>query len=186
MSDLESLRQRAVTRWRGTRFEDFRQGQSFEHHWGRTMTAADSITFTTLTLSYNPLYFNREFALSQGHPDLVINPMLVLLTAIGLSVEDLSEGGAPRARQAAVDPGSRRMAGGFLGIDDCTFARPVYPGDTLRVRSTVSAVRQSASRPGSTIVTWHSECLNQHDQVVADYHRSNMMATGPADQQGQP
>jgi itaconyl-CoA hydratase len=185
MTDLESLRQRAVTRWRGTKFEDFSVGQPFEHHWGRTMTAADSITFTTLTLSYNPLYFNREFALSQGHPDLVINPMLVLLTAVGLSVEDLSEGGAPRGRQAAVDPGSRRMAGGFLGIDDCTFVRPVYPGDTLRVRSTVTAVRRSASHPGSGIVTWHSECLNQDDQVVTDYHRSNMMAAGPDPQEQQ-
>ena len=40
--------------------------------------------------------------------------MLVFATVFGLSVEDLSESG-----------------GAFLGVEDLTFAKPVYPGDTL-------------------------------------------------------
>ena len=65
--------------------------------------------------------------------------MLVLCTVVGMSVEDLSEYG-----------------GAFLGVEDCTFHRPVYPGDTLTARSTVAAARPSNSRPGG-IVTWHTE-----------------------------
>ena len=54
------------------------------------------------------------------NPNAVINPFLVLCTVVGLSVEDLSEAGGP-----------------FLGIDELTFHRPVYPGDTLTARSDV-------------------------------------------------
>jgi acyl dehydratase len=144
---------------KGHSFEQFHVGQTFNHHWGRTLTAADSILFSTTTLAYNPLYFNAEHARAEGHPDLVVNPMLVLCTAVGLSVEDLSEAGGP-----------------FLGVDDLTFRCPVYPGDTINSRSTVVAVRESQSRPGFGIVTWRTEATNQRGEIVLDYQRSNLVA----------
>jgi acyl dehydratase len=85
--------------------------------------------------------------------------MLVLSTAVGLSVEDLSEGGGP-----------------FLGVDRATFHRPVHPGDTITARSTVAGKRESASRPGYGIVTWHTEAFNQRGERVLDYQRSNLVA----------
>src|ERR1051326_9390546 len=75
---------------KGHAFEDFREGQNFEHHWGRTLTEADNALFTTLALRFTPLYFNAQYARAHGHPGLVIDPLLVLCTAVGLSVEDLS------------------------------------------------------------------------------------------------
>ena len=144
---------------KGRTFDDFHVGQQFVHHWGRTITEADNAIFTTVTLAYNPLYFNAVYARSQGHPDVVVNPMLVLCTIVGLSVEDLSEAGGP-----------------FLGVDDLTFHGPVYPSDTLTARSTVTSARASDSRPAFGIVTWHSEGLNQHGEVVIDYKRSNLVA----------
>jgi acyl dehydratase len=156
MSDFDPGTFRLVRRGRG--FEDFRVGQHFQHHWGRTLTNADNAIFTTTTLSYNPLYFNAEYARAAGHPGVVINPMLVLCTIVGLSVEDLSEAGGP-----------------FLGVDELTFHRPVYPDDTLTARSTVMATRESESRPGFGIVTWHTEGRNQRDELVVDYTRSNLV-----------
>ena len=144
---------------KGNRFEDFEVGRVFEHHWGRTLNEGDNSLFVTTTLAFNPLYFNREYARAQGHPDVVVNPMLVLSVVVGLSVEDLSEGGGP-----------------FLGVDDLTFHRPVYPGDTLRARSEVVACRESGSRPHFGIVTWHTEGFNQRDERVVDYRRSNLVA----------
>src|SRR5690349_2909480 len=96
---------------KGRAFEDFHEGQVFEHHWGRTLDAGDNSLFTTVTLGFTPLYFNAEYARAHGHADVVMNPLLVLCTVVGLSVEDLSEAGGP-----------------FLGIDKVEFHRPVYPG----------------------------------------------------------
>lgn len=143
----------------GHQYEDFWPAQVLGHHWGRTMTAADSIAFSTATCAWNPLYMNAEYARAHGHPDVVINPMLVLCTAVGLSVEDLSEAGGP-----------------FLGVDEASFNLPVYPGDTITASSTVVDKRESASRPGTGIVTWRTEVRNQRQQVVLEYRRTNLVA----------
>jgi acyl dehydratase len=144
---------------KGNSFEEFTPGRAFQHHWGRTLTDADNALFTTVTLAYNPLYFNAEHARANGHSGTVINPMLVLCTVVGLSVEDLSEAGGP-----------------FLGVDDCTFHRSVYAGDTITASSTVVEARESASRPESGIVTWHTEGRNQRGELVIDYRRTNLVA----------
>ena len=144
---------------KGNHYEDFELGRVFPHHWGRTINEGDNSLFTTLTLSYNPIYFNREYAQAHGHPGIVVNAMLVFLTVFGLSVEDLSEAGGP-----------------FLGINNLEFRRPVYPGDTLTARSTVVSKRESASRGGFGIVTWRTEARNQRDEIVLTYERTNLVA----------
>jgi acyl dehydratase len=154
----------APLKWRkGHHFEEFSIGQEFHHHWGRTVNEGDNSLFSTLTLSYNPHYFNAEFARAHGHPGTVVNPMLVFLTVFGLSVEDLSEAG-----------------GLFLGVDDLTFAQTVYPGDTLAARSTVVDKRESDSRPDTGIVTWHTRGFNQRGEQVIDFRRTNFVAKGKA------
>jgi acyl dehydratase len=144
---------------KGHSFEEFREGQVFEHHWGRTINAGDNSLFTTATLAHCPLYFNAEYARAHGHPDVVVNPMLVACTVVGISVEDLSEAGGP-----------------FLGINNLEFHRPVYPGDTLTARSTVVSTRESASRGNFGIVTWRTEARNQRDELVISYERTNLVA----------
>lgn len=143
---------------RGNRFEDFEEGQVFEHHWGRTLTEADATLFSALALRYTPLYFNREYARAHEHPDLVVDPLLVLCTTVGLSVEDLSEAGGP-----------------FLGVNDVRFHRPVHPGDTLSARSTVLSTRTSEKRPQFGIVTWRTEGFNQDEEKVVSYERTNLV-----------
>lgn len=144
---------------KGNVYEDFEVGRVFDHHWGRTITESDNTLFTTLTLSYNPLYFNEPYARENGHPRVVANPMLVFCVVFGLTVEDLSERG-----------------GAFLGVDELTFHTPVYPGDTLTARSTVVSMRPSSSRPSEGIVTWHTEGFNQAGTRVIDFNRTNLVA----------
>lgn len=148
---------------KGRSLEEFAVGGTFEHHWGRTLTEADNTLFTTTTLAYSPLYFNAEYARDEGHPCAVVNPMLVLCSVVGLSVEDLSEAGGP-----------------FLGIDELTFHQAVYPGDTLSASSTVVSVRESESRPEFGIVTWHTEGRNQRGELVVDFKRSNLVGKSRA------
>ncbi|GGC59471.1 hypothetical protein GCM10010994_17770 [Chelatococcus reniformis] len=119
---------------------------------------SDTVLFTTLTLSFNPIYSNRAFAKAHGHPDIVVNPLFVFNTVLGLSVEDCSEIGGP-----------------FVGVGKLTYHEPVYPGDTITSRSTTVACRLSQSNPSSGIVTWHTEGLNQDGRRVIDFERSNLV-----------
>jgi acyl dehydratase len=162
----EDLRARARKLPKGNLYEDFTVGRVFQHHWGRTIGESDNTLFSTLTLSYNPLYFNAPYARAHGHRQPVVNPMLVFLTVFGLSVEDLSEAG-----------------GLFLGVDNLTFYGRIYPGATLIARSTVVDKRESASRPDSGIVTWHTEGFlgdqlpanEDSSRRVVDFRRSNLI-----------
>lgn len=156
---VDELRSRARHRPKGNYFDDFELGRKFDHHWGRTLTQADNIIFSSLTLHYGPLYLNEVYATQQGHNGVVLNPYLVFLTVFGMSVEDLSEAG-----------------GAFLGVDDLTFHQTVYPGDTLTARSTVVALRESGSRRDAGIATWHTEGHNQDGVRVIDFRRTNMIA----------
>jgi itaconyl-CoA hydratase len=144
---------------KGHSFEDFHEGEVFEHHWGRTLNAGDNSIFTTVTMSHCPLYFNAEYARANGHADVVINPMLIACTVVGISVEDLSEAGGP-----------------FLGINGMEFHRPMYPGDTISARSTVLSKRESQSRGNFGIVTWRTEGRNQRGELVISYERTNLVA----------
>jgi len=144
--------------WRkGNGIADFEVGKTFDHHWGRTINSGDNSLFTTLTQMYNPIYFNEPYAREQGHERIVVNPLLVFNTVLGMSVEDLSLGGP------------------FVGIDDCVFHQPVYEGDTLTSRSEVVNKRMSQSRPGAAIVTWRTEGFNQRGEKVVSYTRSNFL-----------
>ena len=144
---------------RGNQFEDFEVDQVFKHHWGRTLTAGDATLFSSVALRYCPLYVNAEYAKSEGHRDMVVDPMLVLATVIGLSVEDLSEVGGP-----------------FLGVNEVEFGADVYPNDTITCMSKVIDKRQSASRPDTGIVTWSTSAKNQSGKVVVKYQRTNLVA----------
>lgn len=157
-TEAAALRERAVLWRKGHSFEEFSPGRVFVHHWGRTITQADNTVFTTLTLHYNPRYFNAEFARAEGHPDVVVCPMLVFNTIFGLSVQDLSEAG-----------------GMFLGIDDLTFHAPVYPGDTLTATSEVLECRESRSDARHGIVTWHTRGFNQRKEPVIEFKRTNLV-----------
>lgn len=150
---------------KGRVFDEFELGQTFPHHWGRTVLASDSMLYTSLALNYNPIYLNADFARAVGHPESPVNPYLAFLVVFGLSVEDLSEGSAE---------------GAFLGVDDLTFFEPVYPGDTITASSEVVGKRPSKSRPGSGVLTWRSTGVNQAGATVLAFSRTNIVGGTPS------
>jgi acyl dehydratase len=154
----EDFRERAKLRPKGRLYEDFEVGQRFVHHWGRTILESDTTLFTTLTLSFNPLYFNREYAKAHGHPDIVVNPHLVFNVVLGLSVEDLSEIGGP-----------------FLGVYDLVYDRAVYPGTTVVAKTETIEKRLSSSDPRNGIVTWRTEGFDNDGKRIVGFRRSNLV-----------
>lgn len=142
----------------GNCYEDFEIGRTFQHRWGRTITDGDNARFTTLRINRNPLYFNEEYATAHGHDGVVIDPLLVFNTVLGLSVEDLSERG-----------------GLFLGVDNCTFHGQLTVGSTLTAESEVLDRRESESRPAFGIVTWRTRGYTGDGELLIEYERTNMV-----------
>lgn len=159
MSDfVQELKASATFKPRGRIYEEFEVGEERVHHWGRTITEADAVEFAHSTLAYNPLYFNREYAKAHGHPDVVVCPQLVFNVILGLSVEDNSES----------------LGGPFLGVSDLHYHKAVYPGDTLVASSETLDKRLSANNPDRGVVTWRTRGVNQHDECVVEFTRSNL------------
>lgn len=55
------------------------------------------------------------------------------------------------------------------GFKDLKWLRPVYAGDTIRYRSTLTNKRASASRPGRGIATHHNTAENQRGEPVFEF-----------------
>jgi acyl dehydratase len=146
-------------------FEDFEQGQTFEHHWGRTITPGDNSLFSTLTITANPIYFNEHYAESLGHDGAVVNHLLAFNVVFGMSVQDLSEAG-----------------GAFLGVQNLRFHETVYPGDTLYANSEVLETRESESRPHQGIVHWYTEGVSPDGTLLLEYERKNLVERRPTDE----
>jgi itaconyl-CoA hydratase len=154
---------------RGRFYEDFSVGARFQHHWGRTITEGEASLFTTWTMNFNPLYFNRIYAQSLGHPTTPVNPLLAMNVVFGLSVEDLSE-----------------QALAHLGYWGMKFQEPVYPGDTLFAESEVLSLRPSESKSDRGIVHVRTQGLNQEGRAVLQYERKILVKKRAAFAKGVP
>ena len=65
------------------------------------------------------------------------------------------------------------------GIDELRWLRPVRPGDTLRLRITVTEARRSRSKPDRGLLTSFVEVLNQDNAVVLTMRPMNLVRCRP-------
>ena len=147
----------------GKYFEEFSVGQVFKHQPGRTITEMDNVLFTTLTMNPQPLHLDEEFAKQTEFGQRLVNSLLTLGIAVGLSVADTTLG--------------TTIAN--LGFDKVEFPKPVFHGDTIRVRTEVAASRLSKSRTDSGIVTFRHVAFNQRDEQVCVATRNALMLLRP-------
>jgi itaconyl-CoA hydratase len=149
---------------RGLWFEEFDEGARYLHRPGRTVTEADNVLFTTLTMNPQPLHLDEEYAAGQPFGQRLVNSMFTLSTLVGQSVGQLTLG----------------TLVANLGFGEIAFPAPVFVGDTLYGESTVEATRLSSSRPGEGVVTLRHLARNQHGEVVASCSRSMLVWTREA------
>src|ERR1051325_11692043 len=76
----------------GLYFEDFSEGQVFEHAMTRTVTEMDNVLFTTLTTSPQPLHLDAEFAKATESGRPLVNSIFTLGLVIGMTVGDTTLG----------------------------------------------------------------------------------------------
>ena len=141
---------------RGLYFEEFEEGVRYLHRPGRTVTEADNVLFTTLTMNTQALHLDAAWAATQPFGQRLVNSMFTLSTLVGASVAQLTQG----------------TIVGNLGFADVVFPKPVFVGDTLYSESTVRGARLSESRPGQGVVTLEHTARNQDGVVVATATRS--------------
>jgi acyl dehydratase len=68
---------------------------------------------------------------------------------------------------------------GSPGVDQLRWLKPVYPGDTLRVRLTVLEARPMASRPQVGLVKSRWEVMNQQGDIVLTMEGWGMFGRRP-------
>ncbi|MEF3120593.1 MaoC family dehydratase [Kocuria flava] len=153
--------QRKVVRQRGLWFEEFEVGTVYEHAPGRTLTEADNVLFTTMTMNTQSLHLDAAWAARQPFGQRLVNSMLTLSTLVGASVAQLTQG----------------TIVANLGLEEVRFPAPLHHGDTLYSSSEVLAARPSASRPGQGIVRLRHTGRDQDGTVVAECTRSVLVWT---------
>ncbi|KQQ95609.1 dehydratase [Leifsonia sp. Leaf325] len=144
---------------RGLWFEEFDLEARYLHRPGRTVTEADNVLFTTLTMNTQALHLDAAYAAGEEFGQRLVNSMFTLSTLVGASVAQLTQG----------------TLVANLGFGAVAFPAPVFIGDTLYAETTVAAKRLSASRPGQGIVTLEHLARNQDDVVVATASRTTLV-----------
>ena len=68
---------------------------------------------------------------------------------------------------------------GSPGLDEIRWPNPVRPGDTVRVRATVTEARRSQSKPDRGIMTTQIEAVNQDDRTIMRATAANFIRVRP-------
>lgn len=155
---------------RGLYFEEFDQDAVYLHRPGRTVTEADNVLFTTMTMNTQSLHLDAAWSEKQPFGQRLMNSMFTLSTLVGASVAQLTQG----------------TIVANLGFGEVKFPHPLYHGDTMYSQTVITDKRLSRSRPGQGIVTMEHTALNQESVVVAVATRSALMWTKQAHEAGRP
>lgn len=148
----------AAGRERGNFLEDFAPGQVFEHWPGRTITEADNIQFSLLTMNQHPMHCDADFASRSEFGKPLVNSALTLAIVTGMTVNDISFNAIAN-----------------LGWKDIVLSKPVFPGDTIYARTTVTDVRISKSRPHQGVVTTKTEGYKADGAVFLSFERVSLV-----------
>ena len=143
--------------WQGRVFEDFEVGDVYEHPLGRTVTQADNIWFTLLTVNTNPIHFDSHYAAHTEFGRPLVDSTFTLALVTGLSVSDVSLN--------AIN----------LGWESVKLPTPVFEGDTIYAQSEILEKRESRSRVNMGIVRFRTTGMNQRGETVIEFIRTIMV-----------
>lgn len=139
----------------GRYFEEFTIGDVYEHRPGRTITDADNIQFSLLTMNNHPMHCDMAFAEKSEFGRLLVNSGLTLAVVLGMTVGDIS---------------GKAIAN--LGWTEIKLLAPVFGGDTVYAESEVLDKRESKSRPTQGIVSVRTRGTKADGTVFMSFDRS--------------
>lgn len=127
-------------------FEDYVTG-SVRETLGRTMTETDIVLHAGQTGDFYPHHMDEEWCRSQPFGRRIAHGTLIFSVAVGMTAGEVN----PEAMS--------------YGYDRLRFVRPVFIGDTIRVRVSIKEKRDF-KRPDSGLVVELCEVLNQKGETV--------------------
>lgn len=142
----------------GRYLEDFEIGDVYEHRPGRTITDADNIQHSLLTMNKHPVHCDHAYAEKSEFGKPLVNSTLTLAIITGMTVDDIS---------------AKAIAN--LGWRDVKLTAPVFPGDTVYARTRILDVRESKSRPNQGVLTTYTEGYKADGTVFLSFERSCMI-----------
>jgi acyl dehydratase len=147
----------------GRYYEGFEIGEVIKHATRRTVTEADNVLFTTMSMNPAAIHLDAEYCEGTEFGRPLVNSIFTLGLVIGLSVGDTTLG----------------TTIGNLGMEMTVFPKPVFHGDTIRVETEINDKRVSKSRPTQGIVTFTHRGYNQRGELVCETRRNALMMKEP-------
>ncbi|WP_010676987.1 MaoC family dehydratase [Bacillus timonensis] len=133
----------------GLYYEDFEIGQVFVSQ-ARTITESDVVQFTGLSGDFNPLHTDEEFAKNTPFGTRIAHGALGFSIMTGLM------------DRLGVFSGT---AIAFLGIDNWSFPKPIFIGDTIYFEMKITNKRPT-SKGGRGIIFREITVFNQNKEIV--------------------
>jgi acyl dehydratase len=121
--------------------------------------------FAAMTGDYSELHTSEAFARKTQYGRRVAHGLLGLALAHGLMW--------PRTGEL------RDNAIAFLGLSDWRFRRPIFLGDTIRVRYWIVELRDSRTHPEQAIATFEVQVINDRDEVVQEGRKALLVSKVP-------
>jgi acyl dehydratase len=127
-------------------FEDYELGATRET-FGRTVTEADIVLHAGQTGDFYPHHMDAEWCKTQDFKQRIAHGTLIFSVAVGMTAGVIN----PEAFS--------------YGYDRLRFIKPVFIGNTIRVRVTIKEKREH-KKPSHGVVSELVEVFNQHNETV--------------------
>jgi itaconyl-CoA hydratase len=137
----------------GVEYDDFEEGQVFEHRPGRTMTAEENRLHTLRSADLSLRNADAVFNAKVYNGEEVISETLVLSVVTAMTTKTFNKVVAN------------------LGWKNIQLPNPVRVGDTIYVESEVLDKRESQSRPTQGILHIRTRAVNQRGEEVCSFER---------------
>jgi acyl dehydratase len=147
----------------GKYFEELEVGMVIRHDLGRTLTEADNVLFSSLTMNTQPLHINEDFASKTEFGKRIVNGIFTMGLLVGITVGDLTAG----------------TIVANLGYENVLHPHPMFHGDTLYVETEVLEKRESKSKPDRGIIKLKHLGRNQKGVVCIEVTRSVLFLKRP-------
>lgn len=152
----------------GLYYEELNPGLVVEHSIRRTVSEYDNVLFSAITHNVAPLHLDAEYGKQSMYGQRIVNSMYTLGLVCGIVVGETTQG----------------TTLGNLGFENVKFPKPLFFGDTVRVRTEVMERRESKKYPNAGIVTFRHSGINQRDEVVVECLRAGLMMKRPTSATG--
>lgn len=143
-------------------WDDFHVGQEITSQ-GITVTETHVVTWAGLTMDFYPLHTDKEYAARSQFKQRVVHGPLTFALAVGLM------GRTGEAKDSVI---------AWLGVENMRIPAPVFIGDTIRLRATVTELRES-KKPSQGLCRMRYEVSNQHDDLVMAFDMNFLMHRRP-------